>query len=293
VNNSQKLFKFLRYTFLSMVVILGLVTIIGTGGSSNGDGSGNGNNGNGGKGDALTEGDFINSLGMAFNYIEPGTFMMGSPEDEPGRREDERRQQEVTLTQGYYMQTTPVTQGQWVAVMGSNPSHFDECGTDCPVDSVSRNSAEDFIAALNDLEDTDRYALPTEAQWEYAARAGSTTAFANGEITETGDGYDPVLDSMGWYYYNSQVDYDSRWGAGRGTHPVAQKEPNAWGLYDMHGNIWEWVSDWYDSGEIHAVARGGGFRSTARDCRSGYRTDGSPSARSFNNGFRIVRLPSD
>ncbi len=144
---------------------------------------------------------------MDFVYIKPGTFLMGSPSDEPGRWGDETQHQ-VTLTQGYYMQTTQVTQGQWEAVMrlrgttlrifpqvtqgqweavmGYNPSYFSNCGDDCPVERVSWNDAQDFIAALNQREGTTRYALPTEAQWEYAARAGSTTAFANGQITETG-----------------------------------------------------------------------------------------------------------
>lgn len=164
---------------------------------------------------------------MTFNRIPTGTFMMGSPEDEPMRDSDETQHQ-VTLTNSYYMQTTEVTQGQWKAVMGSNPSWFSDCGDDCPVEEVSWDDVQEFITELNKL-GQGTYRLPTEAEWESAARAGSMTAFANGDITETGSGYDPNLDAMGWYSCNS----DSK------THPVAQKQPNAWGLYDMHGNVWE------------------------------------------------------
>ena len=151
-----------------------------------------------------------------------------------------------------------------------------------------------FITALNQQEGTTGYALPTEAQWEYAARAGSTTAFANGEITETGDGYDPVLDSMGWSTYNS----DSS------THSVAQKDPNAWGLYDMHGNVFEWCQDWYDyypSGSVtdpegpsscsYRVSRGGSWSSRARICRSAYRCSFYPGYTYSFLGFRLVRAP--
>jgi len=290
VNYPQKLFKVLRYTFLIAVIILGLVTIIGTGGSSSDNGS-------------LDE-QITNSLDMTFNYIEPGTFMMGSPEDEPGRNATrESPQHQVTLTQGYHMQTTQVTQGQWEAVMGDNPSGFDECGDDCPVEGVSWYDAQDFITALNQQEGTTGYALPTEAQWEYAARAGSTTAFANGQITETGSGYDPVLDSMGWYGYNSHADHSTHL-SGKGTHPVAQKAPNAWGLYDMHGNVWEWVADWSGTYPTSAVTdptgpstgtnrvfRGGGWSSSARFCRSAYRGIYYPCSRYDNIGFRLVLLP--
>ncbi|MFO8030217.1 MAG: SUMF1/EgtB/PvdO family nonheme iron enzyme [Cyclonatronaceae bacterium] len=241
---------------------------------------------------AMPDGDMTNSIGMTFNYIEPGTFMMGSPEDEPGRWSRETQHQ-VTLTQEYYMQTTEVTQGQWKAVMGSNPSSFSDCGDDCPVENVSWNDAQDFIDALNSM-DQETYRLPTEAEWEYAARAGSTTAFANGQIMETGSGYDPVLDSIGWYTYNS----DSS------THPVAQKDPNAWGLYDMHGNVYEWVSDWYGTypssavtdptgpaSSTYRVVRGGSWSHGARLCRSAYRYSFSPGFRNRNYGFRLVLLP--
>ncbi len=164
---------------------------------------------------------------MDFVLIKAGTFMMGSPEDEEGRYYKEIQHQ-VILTQDYYMQTTELTQGQWEAVMGSNPSNFYNCGSNCPVEKVSWNDIQAFIEKLNQRGEG-IYRLPTEAEWEYAARAGSTTAFANGGITERGCSYDANLDAMGWYYGNAD-----------GTHPVAQKLPNAWGLYDMHGNVWEW-----------------------------------------------------
>ncbi|MBW2606595.1 MAG: caspase family protein [Deltaproteobacteria bacterium] len=155
------------------------------------------------------------SLGMKFVSIMPGTFMMGSPSSEPGRESDEKQHQ-VTLTKGFYMQTTEVTQGQWRAVMGNNPSHFENCGDDCPVEKVSWNDAQGFIRRLNQKEGSDKYRLPTEAEWEYAARAGTTTAFENGWISELKCGYDSNLDAMGWYCGNSN----------RRTHPVAQKHPN-------------------------------------------------------------------
>jgi formylglycine-generating enzyme required for sulfatase activity len=259
---------------------------------------------------AMPDGDFTNFIGMTFNDIEPGTFMMGSPADEDGRFGGET-QHEVTLTQGYRMQTTQVTQGQWEAVMGNKPSFFSNCGSDCPVEQVSWHDAQAFITALNALEGTTRYALPTEAQWEYAARAESTTAFANGEITHTGSGNDPVLDSMGWYIYNSEVDYAGCWDLSlsggsscAGTHPFAQKAPNAWGLYDMHGNVWEWVADWHDmypdiavtdptgpSSGTNRVFRGGSWNYDASYCRSAFRDGRDPEYNRRNHGFRVVLLP--
>ncbi len=232
---------------------------------------------------------YTNFLGMTFNLIPAGTFMMGSPGNEPGRYSNETQHQ-VTLTKSYYMQTTEVTQGQWKAVMGSNPSLFSDCGDDCPVEYVSWNDIQAFITELNKL-GQGTYRLPTEAEWEYAARVGSTTAFANGTITETGSGYDPNLDAMGWYTYNSD----------KKTHPVAQKKPNAWGLYDMHGNVWEWVQDWFGSYPTSAVtdptgpssgsdrvSRGGSWSNLARHCRSPARLSLHPAIRSYNYGFRLV-----
>ena len=242
--------------------------------------------------DWSTESTLTNSLGMTFNLIPSGTFTMGSPEGEPGRYSDETQHQ-VTLTQSYYMQTTEVTQGQWQTVMGSNPSFYSSCGSDCPVESVSWNDAQTFITALNALGEG-TYRLPTEAEWEYAARAGSTTAFANGGISGMDCSYDANLDAMGWYCYNS----------GSTTHPVAQKQANAWGLYDMHGNVWEWCSDWYGSYPAGSVVdptgpstgtgrvlRGGGWSNNAQRCRSASRGDLGPSYWYANVGFRLVLLP--
>jgi len=238
-----------------------------------------------------------NSLGMTFVRIEPGTFMMGSPEDELGRNSDETQHQ-VTLTQIYYMQTTEVTQGQWKSVMGSNrnPSYFSDCGDDCPVEYISWNDSQEFIIEMNQRGEG-TYALPTEAQWECAARAGSTTAFANGDITETGCDYEPEpnLDAMGWYCYNSNSE----------THPVAQKQANAWGVYDMHGNVWEWCQDWYDFGYSsdtvtdpegpssgsNRVRRGGSWSNGPRYCRSAFRDCNSPDIRYNRIGFRLVLSP--
>ena len=235
-----------------------------------------------------------NSLGMEFVSIKPGTFMMGSPSSEPERRKNER-QHKVTLTKGFYMQTTEVTQGQWKAVMGKNPSKFKNCGDDCPVEKVSWNDAQGFIRRLNQKEGSDKYRLPTEAEWEYAARAGSKTAFANGGISELKCGYDSNLDAVGWYCGNSN----------KRTHPVAQKQPNSWGLYDMHGNVYEWCQDWY--GEYYPVSsvidptgpssaslrvyRGGGWRKNARYCRAASRSRYKPGTRNGSVGFRLVLSP--
>ena len=233
-------------------------------------------------------------LGMAFVRIPAGTFTMGSPDAETGSYDRERPQHEVTLSQDFYIMTTEVTQAQWVEVMGSNPSYFDSCGGDCPVERVSWNDIQDFITALNAL-DGRTYRLPTEAEWEYAARAGTTTAFYNGDITQEGyDPIDPNLDAIGWYRGNS----------GSTTHLVAQKLPNAWGLFDMSGNVWEWVQDWYGNYPENAVtdpvgpetasyrvARGGSWNDSARYCRSAHRNRTNPSNRVNGLGFRLALSP--
>ncbi|MBI9087566.1 MAG: SUMF1/EgtB/PvdO family nonheme iron enzyme, partial [Desulfobacterales bacterium] len=255
-------------------------------------------------------GAFTNAIGQSFAYIPPGTFTLGSPTDELGRSSNETQHQ-VTLTNGFYLMTTEVTQGQWRAVMGTSPSYFSNCGDDCPVEYVSWNDCKAFITALNALEGTDKYRLPTEAEWEYAARAGSTTALANGGITVTDGSYDPNLDAMGWYGYNSCVSYTGCYNTGgswsgcgcAGTHPVGGKQPNAWGLYDMHGNVWEWCEDWYGetypSGSVtnptgpatgsYRVPRGGSWLYYAQYCRSAYRYNYTPTGRYGNIGLRLAR----
>ncbi|ETR72973.1 MAG: Sulphatase-modifying factor [Candidatus Magnetoglobus multicellularis str. Araruama] len=251
---------------------------------------------------------FTNSLQMTFVRILNGTFMMGSPETEQGRDNDESPQHKVTLTSDYYMQTTEVTQGQWKAVMGENPSYFKNCGDNCPVENVSWNDVQEFIRRLN-KKSKQEYRLPTEAEWEYAARAGSTSAFANGDIKETGCELDPNLDKMGWYCGNSCVDYEGGYECSRcgnnckkwGTQPVAQKKANKWNLYDMHGNVYEWCSDWYgDYTNAHVtnpvgsvkgssrVLRGGRWIHFAWLCRSAIRNRFEPTYRFRIIGFRLV-----
>lgn len=260
---------------------------------------------------------FTNSVGMEFSLIPAGTFIMGSPD---GSGDDEHRpihppepfrayhelQHYVTISRPFFMQTTEVTQRQWEFVMGTgtNPSSLTSCGMECPVESVSWNDAKAFINKLNEIENRNNcdinpntcYSLPTESQWEYAARAGTVTALYTGDITDMifCDNIDANLDEICWYCANSN---DT-------THPVAQKKPNAWGLYDMIGNVWEWCEDWYgiypdgpvsdpsggSTGE-YKVERGGGWNSYPSSMRSASRWRYSPNFRDFRLGFRLV-VPS-
>jgi formylglycine-generating enzyme required for sulfatase activity len=225
----------------------------------------------------------------SFVYIAPGSFLMGSPEYEPGRGSDET-QHEVTLS-SYTLQTTPVTQGQWKAVMGNNPSCFLQGGEDCPVEGISWIECQEFIKRLNENGEY-LYRLPTEAEWEYACRAGTSASFFNGEITGLFCRCEPCLETIGWYCGNSD----------RKTHPVAGKNPSAWGLFDMHGNVYEWCQDWY--GAFSAlpqtdptgatfgpgrVVRGGSWFSNSQNCRSASRYYRAPNSRSDFVGFRLVR----
>jgi formylglycine-generating enzyme required for sulfatase activity len=223
-----------------------------------------------------------NAIGMNFVYLPPGSFMMGSPANESDHDSDEK-QHRVTLTKGFYIQTTEVTQGQWKEVMGNNPSDFNHCGDDCPVEQVSWNDAQDFLSKLNRIEGTSKYRLPTEAEWEYAARAGSTTRFCFGDDERR-------LGEYAWYDSNSMEK----------THTVAKKRPNTWGLYDMHGNVWEWCQvrfGDYPSSSVadpngpssgsHRVYRGGSWISNPRYCWSAFR------GRNFSvlrNGYLGIRL---
>jgi formylglycine-generating enzyme required for sulfatase activity len=167
----------------------------------------------------------------------------------------------VTISSAYYLQTTEVTQGQWKKVMGSNPSKFKNCGDDCPVEQVSWSDVQVFIRKLNSQEGTDKYRLPTEAEWEYACRAGTTTAYSFGDNESD-------LGDYGWYHGNS----------GNRTHPVGQKRPNPWGLYDVHGNVWEWTQTEEGS---RRVFRGGSWPYNAGHCHSAFRYVSVPGVR-FN-----------
>ena len=221
------------------------------------------------------EKEFTNSIGMKFVLIPAGTFTMGSPSTEPNRWSYETQHQ-VTISKPYYMQTTVVTQGQWKAVMGSNPSNFTSCGDDCPVEQVSWYDVQEFIRKLNQQEGTDKYRLPTEAQWEYAARAGTTTPFNTGNCLST---------DQANYNGSRPLSGCPKGENRRKTVRVGSFSPNAWGLYDMHGNVWQWCQDWYGdytsdsvtdpegpSSGRYRIFRGGGWdRGGARGCRSASR----------------------
>ena len=203
-----------------------------------------------------------NSIGMTFVKIPSGAFMMGTQEDDlfHGMATEPLRQ--VTISQDFYMQTTEVTQGQWMAIMDNNPSYFLDCGDDCPVENVSRSEALEFIQKLNLKENTTTYRLPTDEEWEYAARAGNTTSLSNGNLLVGDCNLDTNLDAMGWYCGNTDK-----------TQPVAQKQANIWGLYDMHGNVCELCNDLvdsyvFDSLKKRPLIRGGAWNFPASDCRS-------------------------
>jgi formylglycine-generating enzyme required for sulfatase activity len=220
------------------------------------------------------------SLGM-MKWIPAGTFMMGSPSSESGRYDDET-QHRVTLTKGYWLMEHEVTQGEWEAVMGSNPSTFKTCGPTCPVEQVSWGAAVAFAKKAS-ARDGVTYALPTEAQWEYAARGGQTT----GQQTLYAGSNEAT--SVGWISDNSFST----------THAVCGKARNGYGLCDMTGNVWEWTSDGYgdygDSATDPAasgsdrVFRGGGWRHSARSARVADRGRDDPSFRFIGLGFRLSR----
>jgi len=211
-----------------------------------------------------------NPIGMTFVYVPPGEFIMGSPFDEPGRSKDENPSL-VTMGSGFFIQTTEVTQRQWLEVMGYNPSNFTECGPDCPVENVSWYDAQKFIDRLNEREDTGSYRLPNESEWEYAARARGTGWFCFGSS-------ESELPEYAWYKANS----------GGRPHPVAQKKPNDWGLFDVHGNVWEWCEDGHGD---YRIARGGSWFYPMLFARSANRFYIFPKDRNYTVGFRLVKSP--
>ena len=200
---------------------------------------------------------------MEFVLIEAGSFAMGS--EDWGHSEQPVHQ--VTLSQPFSLGKYEVTQGQWEAVMGSNPSHFSDCGRTCPVEQVSFWDVEVFLGELNRWGDGATYRLPTEAEWEYAARAGTQTVYHFGDDAAQ-------LGAYAWYRDN----------ADRKPHPVGQKQPNGWGLYDMLGNVREWTADWYAhyphgarlGPRVFRVNRGGSWHSAAHSCRAARRPSHMP-----------------
>ena len=293
--------------------------LLAAGSSNVAAGSSSGITGNAGQAHPASGSDrrfpsIMNELGMVFVYIPPGEFQMGSPPDEPGRQANETAHR-VQLSRGFYMMTTEVTQKQWMAVMGNNPSVFSDCGPDCPVENVAWSQIFRFIARLNRLMKTKqthirlyspetaarhpagdektatlrhlRYRLPTEAQWEYACRATGKGWFSfEGDLA--------ALDEYAWFKGNS----------GGRTHRVAQKKPNPFGLYDMHGNVWEWCLDFAgpypskpvtDPTGMHTgsfrVVRGGSWYYPALEERTANRSFLLPGSGNYNVGFRLVLAP--
>jgi formylglycine-generating enzyme required for sulfatase activity len=244
-----------------------------------------------------------NSLGMKLVWIPKGQFTMGSPVEEEGSEDDETPHS-VTLTADYYLGVTEVTQEQFRRVMGSNPSGYQgdkaaeinprtgrairavDTGSH-PVENVTWPEAVEFCRKLSALPAEQQagraYRLPTEAEWEYACRAGSKTAYSFGAALEK-------LAEHAWFDQNTKM-----------PRPVATRKPNAWGLHDMHGNVWEWCADWlgdYPSTAVIApkgpdkgtdrVVRGGGWDIDSAACRSAYRDGGEPATRLASLGFRIA-----
>jgi formylglycine-generating enzyme required for sulfatase activity len=223
----------------------------------------------------------IRDLDLELVWVAPGSFVMGTA---AGGVDSERPVTQVRITKGYWLGKTEVTQGQWWALMGTRPAKFAD--DERPVEQVSWHDAIAFCAKLTERERTAgrlpagfAYALPTEAQWEYACRAGTTGDYA-GE-----------LDALGWYDKNSLAE----------THLVGKKQPNAWGFFDMHGNVWEWCLDWDanylgDSsadpqGEpvgLYRISRGGSWSTSAIHCRSALRRGSEPNYRRVNLGFRLA-----
>lgn len=251
-------------------------------------------------GDSLTpnpilsgEKRLINSVGMEFILIPAGTFIMGSPLDEPDRDKNEPQHQ-VILSRPFYLQVTEVTLGQWQELMGKRFFERRKGKGDIPVSRVSWFDCSDLISKLNKLNEGN-YRLPTEAEWEYACRAGSTTAYTWG----------PMIDCNKARYGGSKECEETLKSKGfspNGPAPVKGYQPNAWGLYDMHGNLWEWCQDWLGNYPSHVatdpkgpdsgtnkVRRGGSWFKYGYYCRSANRTYAHPASRLQTTGLRVVR----
>jgi formylglycine-generating enzyme required for sulfatase activity len=226
----------------------------------------------------------VNSIDMEFVYVAPGEFQMGCGEGDSECMADEKPQHRVEIERGFYLGRFEVTQAQWRRLIGNDPGRFK--GEQYPVENVSWDEAQEFIRRLNSLEETNKYRLPTEAEWEYAARAGTPARFP--------------------FEASRAMEHAQFWNSASGrTHAVGEKRPNPWGFYDMHGNVWEWVWDRYAEGyylrsplasprgpadgELR-VLRGGSWSNDLRYLRSAHRNAYRPGHRSGNIGFRLVRL---
>ncbi|MBU4223534.1 MAG: formylglycine-generating enzyme family protein [Euryarchaeota archaeon] len=244
-----------------------------------------------------------NSIGMKFTLIPEGEFMMGSEETD-----DEKPVHKVTISKPFYLGVYPVTRREWKAIMKHNPPGFR--GGDLPAETISWFDVQGFIRTLNDIEGTNKYCLPSEAEWEYSARAGTITRYSFGD-DESG------LNEYAWYVENSgsrapkkgdffgydKNDWEELKWKGK-THPVGEKKPNPWGLYDIHGNVWEWVKDkWHDDyqdapvdgsewegNDFFRIVRGGSWSSFGGHCRSAVRMGVFPTIRSDGIGFRLLRI---
>ncbi|MDR1166672.1 MAG: formylglycine-generating enzyme family protein [Deltaproteobacteria bacterium] len=230
----------------------------------------------------------INSVGVKFTLISPGSFTMGADLNAESVFKDDTPQHRVTISRPFYMGVYEVTQAEWTRVMGgANPSRFE--GRSLPVESVSWDDVSSFVRRLNEKDETEKYRLPTEAEWEYCARAGTTSTYFFGDDVGS-------LGTYAWYDINS----------GYKTRPVGGKSPNPWGLYDIYGNVWEWVQDFL--GEYSGAAatdpkgpsegsfrviRGCGWDISDTPCRSAFRYGHSPETRSDTIGLRLAFTEGD
>ncbi|MDR1460833.1 MAG: formylglycine-generating enzyme family protein [Campylobacteraceae bacterium] len=231
-----------------------------------------------------------NSIGMEFVLIPSGSFVMGADKNAEIGVTHESPRHNVTINRNFYLGKFEVTQEQWTKIMGNNPSKFKNDLN--PVESVTWYDAKTFISKLNIFENTTKYRLPTEAEWEYAARAISKDKYSFGNDANE-------LAFYAWYYEGNKSSKQLLQ-----THPVGQKQPNKWGLYDMHGNVWEWTEDFYDpeyytksplkdpinreSSLKNITIRGGSWINSAEHLRSTVRYYKAPTAKEDNLGFRVV-----